>query len=153
MKVSFLVPEVTKPDHFVYYMTCKAKQQVLKSGDPWRRPVSMSIDIWCLLNKHKTMHNFCQQYCNLAAFPELKLDDGTGWWFNTSIAEQTNVWLGSFHSMVWEMLLIRCNFFLDEMVHLCNINTMATLKSWKHEPNVYSFQPQQHIETFVVHLQ
>ncbi|KAH6866272.1 hypothetical protein BKA70DRAFT_1243788 [Coprinopsis sp. MPI-PUGE-AT-0042] len=30
-------------------------------------------------------------------------ENGKGWWFNTSICEQINVWLGGFHSMVQEM--------------------------------------------------
>ncbi|EIW77258.1 hypothetical protein CONPUDRAFT_62609 [Coniophora puteana RWD-64-598 SS2] len=138
-KASFSVPGVTKPNHFVYDTACEAKQQVMKSNDEWWRTIGMSVDVWHLRNKHKTTHDFCQRYCNPAAFPELKLDDGTGWWFNTSIAEQTNVWLGGYHSMVREMLPIRYNFFLDEMVRIRNINTIATLKAKDLNPQYTPF--------------
>ncbi|EIW78606.1 hypothetical protein CONPUDRAFT_27070, partial [Coniophora puteana RWD-64-598 SS2] len=69
----------------------------------------------------------CQKYCNPALFPDLQTDDGTGWWFNTSIAEQTNVWLGSYHAMVREMTSVRFNFFLDEMIRLRNIDLVEKL--------------------------
>jgi len=36
--------------------------------------------------------------------------------FNSSIAEQTNVWLGGYHSICREMLVDKYNFFLDEMI-------------------------------------
>ena len=55
-------------------------------------------------------------------------DDGTGWWFNTSIAEQVNVWLGSYHSICREMLPVKYNFFLDEMIRLRNIVTVEGLE-------------------------
>lgn len=35
---------------------------------------------------------------------------------NSSIVEQTNVWLGGYHAIVREMLPVKYNFFLDEMV-------------------------------------
>jgi hypothetical protein len=49
------------------------------------------------------------------------------WFFNTSIAEQTNIWLGAYHSMCREMLPAKYNFFLDEMVRLRNEVTIAKL--------------------------
>lgn len=49
------------------------------------------------------------------------------WWFNTSIAEQVNVWLGGYHAICREMLVVKYNFFLDEMIHLCNEVTVAKL--------------------------
>jgi hypothetical protein len=38
------------------------------------------------------------------------------WFFISSIAKQTNVWLGSYHSICREMLVDKYNFFLDEMI-------------------------------------
>jgi len=38
------------------------------------------------------------------------------WFFNTSIAEQINVWLGGYHSICREMLPVKYDFFLDEMI-------------------------------------
>jgi hypothetical protein len=42
------------------------------------------------------------------------------WFFDTSIAEQTNVWLGGFHTMCREMHAVFYDFFLDEMIMTCN---------------------------------
>ena len=38
------------------------------------------------------------------------------WFFNTSIAEQTNVWMNGFQAMLREMTAVNYNFFLDEMI-------------------------------------
>ncbi|KAF8832965.1 hypothetical protein BDN67DRAFT_862922, partial [Paxillus ammoniavirescens] len=37
-------------------------------------------------------------------------------YFNSSIAEQTNVWFGGFHNICWEMTPTKYDFFLDEMI-------------------------------------
>jgi len=49
-------------------------------------------------------------------YPELLGENGKAWYFNSSIAEQTNVWLGGFHAILREMLVDRYNFFLDQMI-------------------------------------
>ena len=46
---------------------------------------------------------------------ELHTHDGK-WIFNSSIAEQTNAWVGGYHAMLHEMLPQNYNFFLDEMI-------------------------------------
>ncbi|EIW76751.1 hypothetical protein CONPUDRAFT_19217, partial [Coniophora puteana RWD-64-598 SS2] len=136
VKKVFSLPGAQKPDFWVYDTACEAKQQAM--GDPWWDDVRMVVDVWHLLNKHKTTHEFCQKHCNPAAFPELLKDEdegkgkGKGWWFNTSVAEQINVWLGSFHAIVREMSPVRYNFFLDEMVRLHNIEVIANLKAKGH---------------------
>jgi hypothetical protein len=79
----------------------------------------MCVDVWHFLNKHKATHEFCQRHCNPADYPELMMDNNK-WYFNTSIAEQTNVWLGGYHVIVREMLPLKYNFFLDEMIRLRN---------------------------------
>ncbi|EIW78347.1 hypothetical protein CONPUDRAFT_60293 [Coniophora puteana RWD-64-598 SS2] len=125
-----------KPEHWIYDTACDAKQQAMK--DPWWDTVRMSVDVFHLLNKHKTTHAFCQLNCNPVLFPELHKEDGTGWWFNTSIAEQVNVWLGSYHAMVREMMSVRYNFFLDEMIRLRNIDVVERLRVKGHHPNYSS---------------
>ena len=40
------------------------------------------------------------------------------WYFNSSVAEQTNGWLGGYHSICREMLIDKYNFFLDKTM-LC----------------------------------
>jgi hypothetical protein len=128
VKRVFSVPNSQKPDHLVYDTNCDAKQQVLKLNDPWFENIGMCVDVWHFLNKHKSMHQFCQEHCNPADYPELMGPNGE-WWFNTSIAEQVNVWLGGFHAICREMLPVKYNFFLDEMIRLRNEVTIANLEA------------------------
>ena len=62
-------------------------------------------------------------------------EDGTGWWFNTSIAEQVNVWLGGYHSILQEMLPVKYDFFLDEMIRQRNVLTVEKLDADGHHPH------------------
>jgi hypothetical protein len=87
----------------------------------------MPVDIFHFKSKHKESNKHCQLYCNPAAFPELKGDGDKPWFFNSSIAEQTNVWLGGYHSMCWEMRVDKYNLFLDEMIMQKNHMTQTKL--------------------------
>jgi len=62
----------------------------------------------------------------MKAYPKLLNDDGK-YYFNSSIAEQTNVWFGSFHNICQEMTPVKYDFFLDEMILRQNHMTVATL--------------------------
>lgn len=75
----------------------------------------MCVDAFHLRTKHKASDTFCRTRCDPKHYPELIKSDGA-WYFNTSIAEQTNVWMGGYHAIVREMLPTKYNFFLDEMV-------------------------------------
>ncbi|KAJ7194926.1 hypothetical protein GGX14DRAFT_677641, partial [Mycena pura] len=132
---TFSVPRAVKPEHFVYDTNCDARQQVLAHPEEWSWfiDVGMSVDVFHFLNKHDVKHTFCQENCNPVMFPELLDADGK-WFFNTSIAEQTNVWLGGYHSICREMLPIKYNFFLDEMVRLRNEITVTKLEADGHRP-------------------
>lgn len=55
---------------------------------------------------HKADDNDCQENCDPNLFPVLKTAEG-GWLFNSSAAEQVNVWFGRFQSKVKEMNVIR----------------------------------------------
>ncbi|KAJ6565215.1 hypothetical protein DFH09DRAFT_1315010 [Mycena vulgaris] len=135
VKNAFSVPGAYKPDHFIYDTNCDAKQQVMKEPrDRWWDSVGMCVDVWHFLNKHKVSHEFRQKYCNPADYPELMNEDGKTWFFNTSIAEQVNVWLGGYHAIVREMLPVKYNFFLDEMIRLRNIATVTQLELDGHHP-------------------
>ncbi|KAJ7023008.1 hypothetical protein C8F04DRAFT_1271905 [Mycena alexandri] len=129
------VPGAFKPEHLIYDTNCDAKQQVLAHPDMWSwfTDVAMTVDVFHFLNKHSVTHTFCQEHCNPAKFPDLMTPDGH-WYFNTSIAEQTNVWLGGYHSIVREMLPVKYNFFLDEMIRLRNVQTLAKLAADGHNP-------------------
>jgi hypothetical protein len=133
---TFTVPRAHKPEHLIYDTNCDAKQQVMAHPEEWSwfRDVGMTVDVFHFLNKHKVGHVFCQKHCNPAKYPELMGVDGKSWFFNTSVAEQTNVWLGGYHSMCREMLPVKYNFFLDEMIRLCNQMTTAKLAAAGHNP-------------------
>ena len=77
------------------------------------------MDVFHAVTKHKDTDEFCQLNCNPAGFPEL-LDALNQWIFNSSAAEQTNVWFGKFLAVVREMGEIHFNFFLDEMIMIHN---------------------------------
>ncbi|KAJ6505310.1 hypothetical protein C8R45DRAFT_1091049 [Mycena sanguinolenta] len=135
VKNVFSVPGAHKHNHFIYNTNCDAKQQVMKEPrDPWWDDVGMCVDVWHFLNKHKVSHEFCQKHCNAYDYPELLNEDGKTWFFNTSIAEQVNVWIGGYHAIVREMLPVKYNFFLDEMIRLRNIATVAQLELDGHCP-------------------
>jgi hypothetical protein len=74
---------------------------------------------------------------NPHAYPELLRDDG-GWYFNSSIAEQTNVWLGGYHSMCREMQVDKYNYFLNEMIMRKNHMTKVKLAKNKMNPRYFA---------------
>ena len=78
------------------------------------------VDVFHFENKHSELHEFCQNECNPHHFPELRGQGDQEWFFNTSIAEQTNVWLGGFSSVVREMRVEKYEFFLDQMILMRN---------------------------------
>ncbi|EIW75649.1 hypothetical protein CONPUDRAFT_65625 [Coniophora puteana RWD-64-598 SS2] len=136
-EVLFSVPGAQKPEHFIYDTACDAHRQARNRESDFWKSVGMCVDVWHLKNKHKTTHTYCRDHCNPADYPELKTADGKGWYFNTSIAEQVNVWLGGYQAIVREMLPTKYNFFLDEMVRLRNINTLESLKRKHLVPTYY----------------
>ncbi|KAF7332740.1 hypothetical protein MKEN_00157500 [Mycena kentingensis (nom. inval.)] len=138
VQTAFSVPGAFKPEHLVYDTNCDAKQQVNANKEHWSwfSDVGMSVDVFHFLHKHDVGHAFCNEHCNPILFPEMLGDDGRSWYFNTSIAEQTNVWFGGYHSMCREMLPVKYNFFLDEMIRLRNLSTLAKLADDGHNPRV-----------------
>jgi hypothetical protein len=95
--------------------------------DPFFKDIGLSVDVFHFTSKHSEADVFCQENCNPIAFPELIREDG-GWYFNSSIAEQTNVWLGGFHSILREMRMDKYVFFLDEMIMRRNRMTKEKLE-------------------------
>jgi hypothetical protein len=135
VKNAFSVPGAQKPEHLIYDSNCDAKQQAMVSNDPYFRDMGMCVDVWHFLNKHKVTHTFCQEHCNPAMYPELQ-DEKGDWYFNTSVAEQTNAWLAGYHSMCREMLPAKFNFFLDEMIRLRNCEILKRLEVAGHHPHI-----------------
>ncbi|KAJ3524994.1 hypothetical protein NMY22_g10758 [Coprinellus aureogranulatus] len=133
-KNTFSVPGSRKPDHSFYDTNCLAAQQA--ESDPWFNDVGMCVDVWHFRNKHAVTHKYCQLHCNPASYPEL-MDEHGNWIFNTSIAEQTNAWLGGFFSICREMTATRYDFFLDEMIRLRNKAVLVCLQKAGANPRVY----------------
>lgn len=131
------MPDARTFSMVIYDTACDALQQVFKWGDPFFDNIKFCVDVWHFLNKHATTHKFCQEYCNPADFPELKDEDGS-WFFNSSVAEQGNVWLGKFRAMCREMGVVKFNFFLDEMIRLKNILIIEQLRKEGYNPR-YDF--------------
>ncbi|KAJ7587809.1 hypothetical protein C8J56DRAFT_942650, partial [Mycena floridula] len=102
----------TMPDHIIYDSNCLMK----KLCDPAFDNVGMTVDVFHFKTKHKESDSFCQENCNAADYPELLGGNGKGWFFNSSVAEQTNTWFGGYHAICREMVVHRYNYFLDEMI-------------------------------------
>lgn len=90
------------------------------------------MDVFHFRTKHKITDTHCQQYCNPAAFPEL-IQDGK-WRVNTSICEQTNVWLGGYQAILHDMEVTRYNFYLDEMIKRQNHYVVSELEQHGRRP-------------------
>jgi hypothetical protein len=102
------------PDHIFFDNNCSLAKHV--QGDLTFANVGLSVDVFHFKSKHSQEDTFCQLNCNPAAFPKLLGEGGKGWFFNSSIAKQTNVWIGGYHAICQEMKPDRYAFFLDEMI-------------------------------------
>ena len=102
--------------------------------------MAMPVDVFHATTKHKATDQFCNQNCNPALFPEIYRED-TGndkrpWIFNSSAAEQINVWFGKFLAVVREMSEVHFNFFLDEMIMIHNAHRHRVLEQRKLNPRL-----------------
>lgn len=88
--------------------------------------MGLPVDVFHALTKHKESDEFCKMNCNPATFPEL-FNALHQWLFNSSAAEQINVWFGHFQSIVREMREENYNFYLDEMIAIHNEWQVAVL--------------------------
>jgi hypothetical protein len=116
-----------KPNHVLFDNNCSVAKHV-RGKVPWFDDVGLAVDVFHYKCKHSKNDDYCKDNCNPADFPELVGEGGKGWWFNTSIAEQNNVWLGGFQSICREMTAVRFDFFLDEMILMRNRSTLARLR-------------------------
>ncbi|KAH9896557.1 hypothetical protein C8Q73DRAFT_744583 [Cubamyces lactineus] len=67
-------------------------------GEDLHESIGLPVDVFHWKSKHKKTEVECSFHCNPYCFPELLNDDGT-WSFNSSRAEQTNVWFGGYHAI------------------------------------------------------
>lgn len=133
VKKAFSVPGALKLHYLFYDSNCQARKQAVK--DPWFKDVIMCVDVWHFENKHKANDMYCRNHCNPHNYPEL-LDELGKWFFNTSVAEQVNAWLQGYHSICREMLVVKFNFFLDEMIRLRNTELLKRLEKEGHAPRI-----------------
>jgi hypothetical protein len=97
--------------------------------DDYLREACMPVDVFHFQCKHKVSDTFCQKECNPIHFPELTTN--ARWTFNSSAAEQANMWIGKFQSICREMRMERYNFFLDEMIRRKNEYSIRCLMEKK----------------------
>lgn len=103
------------PDVIFYDNNCHLQSHLNAQGETFFSDVILPVDVFHFKSKHKETDEFCQKHCNPALWPELVDADGK-WIFNSSIAEQVNVWIGGYLAIVRDMLPHRYDFFLDEMI-------------------------------------
>ncbi|KAI1785056.1 hypothetical protein LXA43DRAFT_1100746 [Ganoderma leucocontextum] len=94
---------------------------------------ALPVDVFHFKCKHKESDIVCGTHCNPYQWPELRTEEGE-WRFNSSAAEQTNVWMGKFQPIVREMQVDRYNFFLDEVSKRRNDFIAAELEHHGHAP-------------------
>ncbi|RPD72710.1 hypothetical protein L226DRAFT_511398 [Lentinus tigrinus ALCF2SS1-7] len=97
-------------------------------GETIHLEMGLPVDVFHWKCKHKKTDEACSYHCNPLAFPELLGEDGKSSHFNSSAAEQTNVWFGGYHAIVREMSAVKYDFFLDEMILRKNEITRAKLE-------------------------
>ncbi|KZP25675.1 hypothetical protein FIBSPDRAFT_733502 [Athelia psychrophila] len=115
------------PDVIFFDNNCRLQAHLNKQKDTFFRRVILAVDVFHFKSKHKESDVFCQKHCNPALWKELYDEDGS-WVFNSSAAEQANVWMGGYLCMTREMLQHRYNFFLDEVIKRRNEKQVHKLK-------------------------
>lgn len=94
---------------------------------------ALPVDVFHFKCKHKQSDVVCSTHCNPYIWPELRTPEGK-WRFNSSAAEQANVWASKYQPIVREMQVDRYNFFLDEMVRRRNQVVVNELRRRGHAP-------------------
>ncbi|SJL18280.1 uncharacterized protein ARMOST_21865 [Armillaria ostoyae] len=125
-----------KPNHIIFDNNCTLAKHV--KNDPFFKDIGLAVDVFHFKCKHSEEDKFCQEHCNPYAFPELHGEGGKGWYFNTSIAEQTNMWFGGYHSICREMGMTKYQFFLDEMILQHNKITREWLTKKGYAPRYWT---------------
>ncbi|KAG2034218.1 hypothetical protein BDR03DRAFT_935321 [Suillus americanus] len=123
---------VSTLEFFVFDNNCKLHAHQDTIGDDHFATTGMPVDVFHFNLKHKETDTYCQQHCNPATFPELI--SGGKWRFNTSICEQTNVWLGGYQAILRDMSVHWYNFYLDEMIKHQNHYVISESERRGHSP-------------------
>jgi pyruvate dehydrogenase complex dehydrogenase (E1) component len=121
--------EGSMPEIVIYDNNCQLYQYLENNEILLYKTVGFPVDVFHWECKHAKSGIACSYHCNPMQFPELTGEDGKAWFFNSSVAEQTNVWLGGYHSILREMGADKYDFFLDEMIMRKNRLTKAKLEA------------------------
>ena len=114
------------PQVLFYDSACNLKKHIQTLGDHHFDYCIMPVDPFHAKTKHKDSDTYCNQVCNAAQFPDLRI--GNKWRFNSSAAEMTNAWFGGFQGIVREMRATWYDFFLDEVIRIRNDIICAELR-------------------------
>ncbi|KZT51644.1 hypothetical protein CALCODRAFT_442785, partial [Calocera cornea HHB12733] len=121
------------PDILFYDNNCHLHCHLHANNDTHFTNMGLPVDIFHYKTKHSEKDEYCGQHCNPLLFPDIYNVKTKTCLFNSSAAEQTNVWFNGYHSIVHDMLGPRFNFFLDEMIKERNHFLVASLeKEGKH---------------------
>lgn len=113
--------------HIFFDNNCGMKQHIEAQQDAFFAKIGLPVDVFHFKCKHKETDSFCREFCDPSTFPELRGPDGS-WYFNSSVCEQTNVWLAGYHAMAREMTKEKFNVFFDELIMRRNRATHERLK-------------------------
>lgn len=103
------------PCYVHYDCNCQLYMHSRARGETLHEEIGLPVDVFHWKCKHKQTNDACAIHCNPYNYEELIAEDGS-WFFNSSIAEQTNVWFGGYHSIIREMGCVLYDFFLDEVI-------------------------------------
>ncbi|KAI0713063.1 hypothetical protein C8T65DRAFT_574185, partial [Cerioporus squamosus] len=123
------------PSFIFFDNNCNFLKHLLALGEERLLQIGFPVDVFHALRKHKDSDGFCQLNCNPAGYPEL-FNALNQWLFNSSAAEQANVWFGKFLPVVREMSEMHYNFFLDEMILIRNEYTVSVLEKRGSHPRL-----------------
>ncbi|KAJ3795740.1 hypothetical protein GGU11DRAFT_836671 [Lentinula aff. detonsa] len=115
------------PDVIFYDNNCHLQSHLQAQDDDFFRGTMLPVDVFHFKSKHKESDEFCQKHCNPAQWTELAGEDGE-WVFNSSAAEQSNVWIGGYQAILRDMLAHNFDFFLNELIKRRNKILVAKLR-------------------------
>ena len=132
-----------RPSYLFYDNNCNFRRH-LDNRDAETRAafegMALPVDVFHAKTKHEASDEFCQTNCNPALFSELfsrhPQTNEVTWTFNSSAAEQVNVWFGKFLPVVREMSEVNFNFFLDEMISIHNTHRQSVLAKRRRRPRL-----------------
>jgi hypothetical protein len=124
------------PDILFYDNNCHLRRHVHATPNDPLQHMGQPVDIFHFKSKHKESNDYCGQHCNAMLFEDLYDAETKTWHFNSSVAEQTNVWINGYHAIVHDMEATCYDFFLDEMIKERNCFWVDNLEQQGHNPHL-----------------